>query len=118
MKIVSVGIREAKINLSRLLKKVKQGQEVIITDRNKPVGKIIPISLDQLPLSERIKKMEDWKISNRIDYSNIKSLSKEIVEKLSRIRPRTLGQASRISGVTPAAITSIMMYIKANRRNG
>ena len=59
MKIVSVGIREAKINLSRLLKKVKQGQEVIITDRNKPVGKIIPISLDQLPLSERIKKMED-----------------------------------------------------------
>ncbi len=59
MKIINVGVREAKINLSKLLKRVMQGQEVIITDRGKPVGKIVPVPQDHLSLAERIKKMED-----------------------------------------------------------
>lgn len=62
----------------------------------------------------QMKKMENCKIKDKIDYSKIGSLSKEIVEKLNRIKPQTLGQASRISGVTPAAVTSIMIYLKAN----
>jgi len=57
--MVSVGVREAKINLSKLLKRVMQGQEVIITDRGKPVGKIVPVPQDHLSLAERIKKMEE-----------------------------------------------------------
>ena len=59
MRMISVGVREAKINLSKLLKRVMQGQEVIITDRGKPIGKIVPVPQDHLSLAERIKKMED-----------------------------------------------------------
>jgi prevent-host-death family protein len=59
MRTIHVGIREAKMNLSKLLKRVMQGQEVIITDRGKPVGKIVPVLQDRLSLAERIKKMED-----------------------------------------------------------
>jgi prevent-host-death family protein len=43
MQSVSIGIRDAKINLSKLIKMVKNGNEVILTDRNRPVGKIVPI---------------------------------------------------------------------------
>lgn len=57
--MIRVGIREAKMNLSKLLKRVTQGQEVIITDRGKPVGKIVPVPQDHLSLAERIKKMEE-----------------------------------------------------------
>ena len=59
MSVIHVGVREAKINLSKLLKRVKQGQEVVITDRGKPVGKIVPVPHDHLSLAERIKKMEE-----------------------------------------------------------
>ena len=57
--MISVGIREAKINLSKLLKRVMQGKEVVITDRGKPVGKIVPIPQDHLSLAERIERMEE-----------------------------------------------------------
>lgn len=57
--MISMGVREAKINLSKLLKRVRQGQEVVITDRGKPVGKVVPIPQEHLPISERIRKMEE-----------------------------------------------------------
>jgi len=59
MQTTYVGIRDAKIQLSKLLKTVQQGNEVILTDRGKPVGKIIPIQAEELPLSARLKKMEE-----------------------------------------------------------
>lgn len=55
----SVGIREAKMQLSKLLKLVKEGNEVILTDRGQPVGKIVPIETRHLPLKARIRKLED-----------------------------------------------------------
>jgi prevent-host-death family protein len=58
MQSISVGIREAKINLSKLMRSVQKGREVIITDRGKPVGKIVPVSVASLSLSDRIKEME------------------------------------------------------------
>lgn len=54
-----VGIREAKIHLSRYLKMVRKGAQIIITDRGKPVGKIIPIDAAELPLADRVKRLED-----------------------------------------------------------
>ena len=57
--MIHVGVRRAKINLSKLLKRVTQGQEVVITDRGKPVGRIVPVPQDHLSLDERIKKMEE-----------------------------------------------------------
>ncbi|TEB07197.1 hypothetical protein Psch_00740 [Pelotomaculum schinkii] len=59
MRPISIGIRDAKINLSKLLKEVQKGAEVIITDRDKPVGRIIPVSAEEdLPLAERIASLE------------------------------------------------------------
>jgi prevent-host-death family protein len=59
MQSASVGIRDAKMHLSKYIKMVQQGTEVIITDRGRPVGKIIPIQARDLSLDERIKRMED-----------------------------------------------------------
>jgi prevent-host-death family protein len=54
-----VGIRDAKMHLSKYLKLVQKGTEVIITDRGRPVGRIVPIKTADLPLEDRIKKMEN-----------------------------------------------------------
>jgi len=61
---------------------------------------------------ERLKGLEGQKFPEDFDYSNIPSLSKEVVEKLSKIRPETLGQAGRIQGVTPAALAVLSIYLK------
>ncbi len=54
-----VGIRDAKMHLSKYLKLVQKGTEVIITDRGRPVGRIVPIEAVDLSLEDRIKRMED-----------------------------------------------------------
>ncbi|MBI5550519.1 MAG: type II toxin-antitoxin system prevent-host-death family antitoxin [Desulfobacterales bacterium] len=60
-----VGIRDAKIHLSELIKKVQSGNEVILTDRGKPVGKIISIQPRSLKLEERVKHLEERGILER-----------------------------------------------------
>ena len=64
---------------------------------------------------EIFKKDENIKLKADLDYSKIGGLSNEMVIKLSKIRPATLGEASRISGVTPAAIMAIMGYLKNDK---
>lgn len=61
---------------------------------------------------EKFKHIEHIRIPAGIDFDDIHGLSKEIREKLKRFGPATLGQANRISGVTPAAITLMMVYLK------
>ncbi|MEN8191031.1 MAG: tRNA uridine-5-carboxymethylaminomethyl(34) synthesis enzyme MnmG, partial [Thermodesulfobacteriota bacterium] len=63
----------------------------------------------------RFKKMEELSLPEEIDYASLSGLSNEVVEKLSRVRPRSLGQASRISGVTPAAISVLQVHLKKNQ---
>jgi prevent-host-death family protein len=58
MQSLRIGIREAKVNLSKLLKNVQKGKEIILTDRGKPVGKIVPMPADSLPLAERVHELE------------------------------------------------------------
>ena len=60
----------------------------------------------------RLRASEDTKLPVDIDYTNISGLSKEIQSKLGATRPETLGQASRIPGVTPAAISLLMIHLK------
>jgi len=64
---------------------------------------------------EDFKKEEGMKIPKVINFKEVGSLSNEIVEKLTKIKPPTLGAASRISGVTPAAIIAIMRFIKKQK---
>ena len=66
----------------------------------------------QLADIEIFKKDENLKLRDDIDYGNIGGLSREMVAKLSKVRPSTIGEASRIPGVTPAAITAILGYVK------
>ena len=58
------------------------------------------------------KKEEMLILPKELNYSDIGTLSNEVVEKLSSIQPPTLGAASRISGVTPAAIISLLRFVK------
>lgn len=65
------------------------------------------------------QKMERVLLPDELRYNEVSGLSSEEVEKLSRIRPRTLGQAGRISGVNPSAIQALVVYLKAaERRRG
>ena len=64
-----------------------------------------------------LNKDEKVNIPRDIDYHEFPSLSNEIKEKLSKIRPETLGQASRIDGVTPAALSFILAYIKTRAKS-
>src|SRR6185437_17137502 len=61
---------------------------------------------------ERLKKAEERVIPEWFDYSQVSGLSREMNEKLTRVRPRTLGHAIRIPGVTPAAVSLINVYIE------
>ncbi|MGZ8434632.1 MAG: tRNA uridine-5-carboxymethylaminomethyl(34) synthesis enzyme MnmG [Candidatus Binatia bacterium] len=69
----------------------------------------------QNDIVERFQKMEDVRLPEDIDYSQISGISREVREKLIRIQPRSLGQASRISGITPAAITLLSFYLKKRK---
>lgn len=66
----------------------------------------------QMEQVERSKHREDKKIPDDFDYQAIPGLSNEVKEKLARIRPISLGQASRVSGITPVAISIIQVYLK------
>jgi len=66
----------------------------------------------QQEIVERFKKMEYARLPESTDYSRISGLSREVCEKLTRIKPRSLGQAARIPGITPAAISLLSFYLK------
>ena len=66
----------------------------------------------QLDEIEKYRKNEDTHLSVDIDYSEIKALSNEVRQKLNEQKPETIGQASRIQGVTPASISILLVYLK------
>jgi tRNA uridine 5-carboxymethylaminomethyl modification enzyme len=66
---------------------------------------------------DRLKKAESRIIPDWFEYREIPGLSREMVEKLTRVRPRTLGQASRIPGVTPAAVAIVNVYVEMRQRS-
>ena len=59
-----------------------------------------------------LRRDENLRLPADLEYNGIPSLSNEVCDKLSRVRPETIGQAARISGVTPAAITALLAYVK------
>jgi len=65
---------------------------------------------------ERLKKAEQHAIPEWFDYKSVSGLSREMQEKLTKVRPRTIGQASRIPGVTPAAVSLVNVYIEIQAR--
>ena len=66
--------------------------------------------------TEQFRRMENKKIPADIDYDQVYGLSFEGKEKLKKVRPISIGQASRISGVNPSDITVLMIYLETKKR--
>ncbi|MBI2608541.1 MAG: tRNA uridine-5-carboxymethylaminomethyl(34) synthesis enzyme MnmG [Deltaproteobacteria bacterium] len=111
------------ISLEELLRRPEIGYEnlslfdVNICDGS--VGKELEIDIKfkgyiekQEESIQQFKKLESLRIPKDFIYSNIPGFSREVIEKLEKVKPASLGQASRISGVTPSAMTNLMIYLK------
>ena len=69
----------------------------------------------QMQQVAQFKKLEGRKLPENFDYAQVNSLRKEVVQKLNKIQPSTIGQASRISGVSPADISVLMVYLERSK---
>ncbi len=69
----------------------------------------------QLALVEQVERLEKFVLPEDLDYTVVRGLSQEEIEKLSQLRPRTLGQAGRISGVNPSAVQALMIYLRCHQ---
>ncbi len=71
----------------------------------------------QLQQIEKFKKLEDKKLDPDFDYSKIEGMRLEAIQKLNQFKPMSVGQASRISGVSPADINVLLVYLEKLRRS-
>jgi tRNA uridine 5-carboxymethylaminomethyl modification enzyme len=71
----------------------------------------------ELLMVDRLKKYEEKKIPAAIDFKDVKGLSREAQEKLGKVRPISIGQASRISGITPCDLSLLAVYIEKQKRS-
>ncbi|MCH7615502.1 MAG: hypothetical protein IH978_07180, partial [Nitrospinae bacterium] len=100
---------------------IKKGSTKKITVR--PIGYYHPISIDLnskfisiMKVWGQFKKLEKKSIPENFSYDDISGFSNEVAEKLSKIRPASVGQASRISGITPAAISLLLVSLERHKR--
>ena len=66
---------------------------------------------------QKFKKLEKKTLPQEIDYNDLKGLSLEARQKLNKFKPISVGQASRISGVSPADISVLLIYLESQNRN-
>ncbi len=100
------------------LQKADDGLKELLSNYNKETIEQAEIKIKyesyfdkELEIVEKMRKMEDKEINPDFNYLQLVSLSKEAREKLMKIKPRTLGQASRISGVSPSDISVLMVHV-------
>lgn len=72
----------------------------------------------QMKQVEQYKKLEGKKLRLDFDYACVKNLRKEAIQKLNLYKPSSIGQASRIAGVSPSDISVLLIYLEQERRNG
>ena len=72
----------------------------------------------QLMEVEHVRKLEEKKLPDNVDYKDVGGLSLEAIEKLNRVKPENIGQASRISGVSPADVSVLIIWLSKLRKNG
>jgi len=120
IKAINIAARP-QIDLKELLPEVR-GSEVLLCNRAESKTDIIEAAEIRIKYSgylerergvaDKIKRMEDLKIPDDISYDELVSISTEGRQKLSRIRPASIGQASRISGVSTSDISILIMYLR------
>jgi tRNA uridine 5-carboxymethylaminomethyl modification enzyme len=116
---------ESGIHLDRLLKRAQLDYSAVAAlapaepSLTEPVTRQVEIEIKyegyihrQLQEIERFKDLERVKLPETLDYTAVHGLSAELKEKLTAVRPASLGQASRIEGMTPAAISVLMVYLR------
>jgi hypothetical protein len=81
-------------------------------------GQVLRLHRAQKDEVERAAHYENLRLPAELDYMQVPALSIEVRQKLSKHRPETLGLASRISGVTPAAISLLLVHLKKNKFKG
>ena len=69
----------------------------------------------QLQQVEKFKRLEERKLPENLDYNEIQGLRREAQQKLSAVKPRSIGQAGRISGVSPADINVLLVFLEQHR---
>ncbi|MEW6194228.1 MAG: tRNA uridine-5-carboxymethylaminomethyl(34) synthesis enzyme MnmG [Bacteroidota bacterium] len=113
--------KRPEVSLTGLLNTINNGNEDInkLAKNEKVVEQVeIEIKYDgyiqrQMELIEKMGKLEDVLIPLNFNYTNLKSISTEGREKLNKVKPRSIGQASRISGVTPSDISVLLVYLRS-----
>ncbi len=114
-------VKRPEINLKDLLEVIRNRDgifEILINDLKALEQVEIEFKYEgyiqrQMELIEKMEKLENVLIPLNFDYSNLKAISAESREKLSKVKPRSIGQASRISGVTPSDISVLLVYLKS-----
>ena len=120
-----------KVSLAELLKRPELSYELLgeIDKDRKPISQHAITQLEvqikydgyitkQLQQVERFKRLESRRLDKEFDYQQIDGLRVEARQKLSQLRPVSIGQASRISGVSPADINVLIIYLEKQRRKG
>ena len=116
------------IKLSELLRRPELSYKILAPiDKDRPalssaVCRTVEISVKyegyikrELAEAERKKKLEEKPLPKDLDYTSVLGLRLEAAEKLNRVRPANVGQASRISGVNPADISVLLIYLSSKR---
>jgi len=110
-------LRRQNMTYSKLLNFLGEGLE-----DNEEISQAIEITVKyegyikrQLQQISRFEKLEEKKIHLDFSYDNVRGFSREVLEKLKRVRPASIGQASRISGVTPAAISLLLVALERDQ---
>ncbi len=120
----------AGVSLEQLLKrpefKIDQFSEILRNsghDLSEEEERVVEIQIkyegyirQQMQEVDKMQAVQQRRIPVDFDYARVPGLSREVVEKLSRLRPATLGMASRISGVTPAAVSIVHVHLELERR--
>ncbi|MCL4549519.1 MAG: tRNA uridine-5-carboxymethylaminomethyl(34) synthesis enzyme MnmG [Bacteroidetes bacterium] len=113
-------VKRPEVKLSEVMKRILEREETLnnLLDDSEAIEQVeIEIKYDgyiqrQMELVDKMEKLENVLIPLNFNYTNLKAISTEGREKLSKVKPRSIGQATRISGVTPSDISVLLVYLK------
>ena len=102
----NIHLKDLKLFTGKINKKAEESEQVEINTKYESYIE------KEMETVDKMKRLEDSMIPENYDYKKIKSLSAEALEKLSAIKPKSIGQASRISGVSPSDVSILMVHMK------
>jgi tRNA uridine 5-carboxymethylaminomethyl modification enzyme len=108
-------LRRPEVNYVALQQNFEGVEDSLVAERVEIRVKYQGYVARQSAEAERLRALEEMRVPADLDYAALGGLSREVTEKLSRVRPLSIGQASRIPGVTPAAVSILIVHLRAAR---